>query len=123
MLTVNLLAPAAADTVGAAVHPGGHFALPREFLAAIARRQIREPTAEARDRVDAKRVIERAMEIDIEQPGSPLTEGQWDFGLDMLARADQPPPGSGLAVRQTRIVAVLSRAIAELSAEAKATAS
>jgi len=75
------------------------------------------------NRLDAKRLIERAIQIDIEQSGSPLTESQWDFGLDMLARSDAPPEGTGLAVRQERIIVALSKALAELDAEEKPIAS
>jgi hypothetical protein len=92
-------------------------------LAAIARRPVRRAGAQSGPDLDAKRLIERAIEIDTAEPGSPLSDDQWDFGLDMLARADAPPAGSGLAARQERIVAALSKALSELSAEAWATAS
>ena len=65
-----------------------------------------------RHELDAKRLIERAIEIDGSQPGPPLSDDQWDFGLDMLGRADAPPEGSGLAARQERIVAALLKAVA-----------
>lgn len=80
------------------------------------------PGATLPDGLDSKRLIERAIQIDIEEPGSPLTEGQWDFGLDMLARADDPAEGTGLAVRQDRIIVALAKAVAELAAGEKAIA-
>jgi hypothetical protein len=120
MLTANLLSPSSADPVATAAFSRGHFVASREVLAAIARR----PAGHSGNHgLDAKGVIARAMEIDAAEPGSPLSEGQWDFGLDMLARADTPMEASGLAARQARIVAALSKALAELSAEARATAS
>jgi len=89
------------------------------MLAAIAQRSKTKHAAVLPNRLDAKRLIERAIEIDSEQPGSPLTEGQWDYGLDMLARADAPAEGTGLAVRQERIVVALAKAMAELVAAEK----
>ena len=123
MLTANLLSLPLAEPIAAAGSDRGHLAASQEVLAAIARRPIGRAGAQPGDGFDAKRLIERAIEIDVEAPGSPLTEGQWDFGLDMLARADAPPEGSGLAARQERIVAALSKALSELPAEAWATAS
>ena len=88
--------------------------LSRDALAAIVKRSAGDLGDLAKDGLDWKRLVERAMEIDIEQSGGPLTEGQWDFGLDMLTRAEAPPEGSGLADREERIILALSRALAEL---------
>jgi len=116
MLTTNLLSLPRA--VSAAASLRGEAVASQEVLAAIARRPIGGLGAQSRHGIDAKRLIERAIEIDTGEPGSPLSDDQWDFGLDMLARADTPPEGSGLAARQERIVAALSKALSELSAEA-----
>ena len=118
MLSTNLLAFPLADPVMTSSTPRDQSAASREVFAAIARRPIGQAATQSSHRFDAKRLIERAIEIDARAPGSPLTEGQWDFGLDMLARADVPPEGSGLADRQERIVAALTKAVSELSAEA-----
>src|SRR5579871_3545961 len=104
MLTAHLLSPPPAAPVAAAASPRGQSVVPREVLAAIARRPTGQAGNQSSHGLDTKRLIERAMEIDAMAPGSPLTEGQWDFGLDMLARPDAPPEGSGLAARQERIV-------------------
>ena len=91
----------------------------RDIFTRIVERSARRLSAELPGRLDSKRLIERAMQIDTEQAGSPLTEGQWDYGLDMLARADAPREGTGLAVRQERIMVALSKALAELEREPK----
>ena len=116
MLTTNLLSLPLAVSVPASLR--GDAVASQEVLAAIARRPIGGAGAQSSHGLDVKRLIERAIEIDTSEPGSPLSDDQWDFGLDMLARADTPPQGSGLAARQERIVAALSKALSELSAEA-----
>src|SRR5215831_11480702 len=109
MLTANLLSlPAASNT---ASPPRSHPIPPRAVLAAIARRPVGGGGSDSSHGLDAKRLIERAIEIDGSRPGSPLSDDQWDFGLDMLGRADAPPEGSGLAARQERIVAALLKAL------------
>src|SRR5579862_8882853 len=107
MLTANLLSLPLAASVAATASPRRHSVASPEVLAAIARRPIDQAGSRPSHGLDTKRLIERAIEIDTMAPGSPLTEGQWDFGLDMLARADAPPEGSGIAARQERIVAAL----------------
>jgi hypothetical protein len=118
MTTGNPLSPSPAGDITAAARRG-QSPLSRDMLAGILQRSIGRPGAALPDRFDAKRLIERAIEIDVDEPGSPLTEGQWDFGLDMLARADVPAEGTGLAVRQARIIVALTKALAELEAEEK----
>jgi hypothetical protein len=113
------LSPAGDMTTGSR---RGHAFPSHDILAAIAQRSKTKQSAVLSNRLDAQRVIERAIEIDTEQPGSPLTEGQWDFGLDMLARADAPAKGTGLAARQERILVALSKALAEIAARDRATA-
>jgi hypothetical protein len=121
MITGNLLSLSPA--VGITTAPWkGHSFPSHEILTAIAQRSKTKPSAASPNQLDARRLIERAIEIDTEQPGSPLTEGQWDFGLDMLARADAPAEGTGLAVRQERIIVALATALAELAAGEQATA-
>jgi len=93
---------------------GGHSPFSRDFIAAIVQRSAGKPDTENPSRLDTKRLVERAIEIDTAEPGRALTEGQWDFGLDMLARAEAPPEGTGLADRQERIIAALSKALAEM---------
>jgi len=118
MVIGNLLSPSPAGEITSA--SWRRHSLPsQEMLAAIAQRSKTKHAAVLPNRLDAKRLIERAIEIDSEQPGSPLTEGQWDYGLDMLARADAPAEGTGLAVRQERIVVALAKAMAELVAAEK----
>jgi hypothetical protein len=87
-----------------------------EILTDIVRRSTGNQSAEAPSQLDVKRLVERAMEIDGEHSASPLSEGQWDFGLDMLARAEAPAE-TGLALRQERIIAALSKALAELKGD------
>jgi hypothetical protein len=118
MVTGNLLPLSPAGDIATTAWKRHSLPSP-DMLAALVQRSRTNHSAVVPDRVDAKRLIERAIEIDAEQPGSPLTEGQWDFGLDMLARADAPAEGTGLAVRQERIVVALSKALAELAAGAK----
>jgi hypothetical protein len=88
----------------------------RDILTDIVRRSTGNQSAEAPSHLDVKRLVERAMEIDREHSASPLSEGQWDFGLDMLARAEAPAE-TGLALRQERIIVALSQALAELKGD------
>jgi hypothetical protein len=121
MVTGNLLSLSPAGDMMTGPRRG-HSLHSHDILTAIVQRSKTNHRAVLPNRLDAKRLIERAIEIDSEQPGSPLTEGQWDFGLDMLARADAPAEGTGLAVRQERIIVALTKALAELAAGEKATA-
>jgi hypothetical protein len=98
---------------------GKRYSLPaREILAGIVKRSTGNHSMEIPDWLDPKRLVERAIEIDVEQPGSPLTEGQWDYGLDMLAR-EEAPAEAGLALRQERIIVALAKALAETKGEEK----
>jgi hypothetical protein len=113
LLSVPLARDLATDSVT------GRLSVSGDIFTRIVERSARRLGTELPGRLDSKRLIERAMQIDTEQSGSPLTEGQWDYGLDMLARADAPREGTGLAVRQERIMVALSRALAELEPEPK----
>jgi hypothetical protein len=84
-----------------------------DVLTDIIRRSTGNKITEAPSGLDVKRLVERAMAIDTARSASPLSEGQWDFGLDMLARAEEPAE-TGLALRQERIIGALSSALAEL---------
>src|SRR5436190_1869306 len=65
---------------------GREHTLPaHDILAGIITRSTGNQRIPTPDWLDPKRLVERAIEIDSEEPGSPLTEGQWDYGLDMLA--------------------------------------
>ena len=104
-------------TSGANTIPGEGHSLPtHDMLTDIIRRSTGNQSAEAPRGLDLKRLVERAMEIDNEHSVSPLTEGQWDYGLDMLARAEAPGE-TGLALRQERIIVALSKALAEFKDE------
>src|SRR5258707_12465723 len=87
-----------------------------DILTDIVRRSTGNQNAEVPGELDVKRLVARAMEIDTEHSVSPLSEGQWDYGLDMLARAEAPAE-TGLARRQERIIIALSKALAELKGE------
>ena len=73
-----------------------------DVLTDIIRRSSGNKITEAPGGLDVKRLVERAIAIDTARSASPLSEGQWDFGLDMLARSEAPAE-TGLALRQERI--------------------
>jgi hypothetical protein len=64
--------------------------------------------------MDMKTLVQRAMEIDVRESAAPLSETQWEAGLDMLERRIDPPAGTGIALRQEAIKRAIERARAEL---------
>ena len=115
MTIANLLPDPLAGNAKA-ISGRGHTLPARDILAGIIKRSTGNQRIQAPDWLDPKRLVERAIEIDSEEPGSPLTEGQWDYGLDMLAR-EEAPVEAGLALRQERIIVALSKALAETKGE------